>query len=97
MKRLLQPFQARLSRTVALGVLLSIVTIEAVILIPSYWRRERELIDYMQRISTAKVVTLARWSQAAPEFQDPVLLAQRLANQTDDPISLWKGLAFYDQ
>ncbi len=97
MRSLLQPFRARLSRTVALGVLASIVAIEAIILIPSYWRRERELIDYTHRASTAKILAIARWSADSAESEPPIALAKKLVGQTGDSISLWKGVALYDR
>ncbi len=47
--------KARLSISVAAWVFLSIVAIEVIIFIPSYLRREQELITQIQEVSTAKV------------------------------------------
>lgn len=49
-----QLFQARLSRRIELWVFLSIIAIEAVILIPSVYRREAELLKHLTDISAAK-------------------------------------------
>ena len=47
--------KAKLSISVAAWVFLSIVAIEVIIFIPSYTRREQELLNQMQEVSTAKV------------------------------------------
>ncbi len=47
--------KAKLSISVAAWVFLSIVAIEVIIFIPSYFRREQELITQIQEVSTAKV------------------------------------------
>ncbi|WP_299491161.1 PAS domain S-box protein [Acaryochloris sp. IP29b_bin.137] len=49
-----QLFQARLSRRIELWVFLSIIVIEAIILIPSVYRREDELLKHLTEISAAK-------------------------------------------
>lgn len=47
--------KAKLSISVAAWVFLSIVAIEVIIFVPSYLRREQELITQIQEVSTAKV------------------------------------------
>lgn len=47
-------FAARLSRKIVLWVFASIVLIEAIILVPSVYRRERELLQYISSLSAAK-------------------------------------------
>lgn len=47
-------FAARLSRRIVLWVFASIVVIEAIILVPSVYRRERELLQYVGNLSAAK-------------------------------------------
>ena len=47
---------ARLSKRIAYWVFLSIVVIEAVILVPSVMRRERELLNYLRSLSTAQAI-----------------------------------------
>jgi len=48
-------FQARLSRRIVLWVFLSIVLIEAVILLPSIYRRQQELLAYLKNLASARV------------------------------------------
>ena len=47
-------FKSRLSRQIVLWVFASILVIEGIILIPSVYRRERELLTYLKLISSAK-------------------------------------------
>jgi hypothetical protein len=47
-------WKARLSKRIALWVFLSIVVIEAIILVPSVLRRERELLTYLKALSSAR-------------------------------------------
>ncbi|MGD1905999.1 MAG: PAS domain S-box protein [Leptolyngbyaceae cyanobacterium] len=47
-------WQSRLSQRIALWIFLSIVAIEAIILVPSVLRRERELLTYIKSLSTAQ-------------------------------------------
>ncbi len=53
-KSLANLWRARLSRRIVFWVFLSIVVIEAIILVPSVMRRERELLDYLRSLSTAQ-------------------------------------------
>lgn len=47
-------FQARLSRQIVLSVFASIVLIEALILLPSIYRRQHELLSQLKEISAAE-------------------------------------------
>lgn len=47
-------WRARLSRRIVFWVFLSIVAIEAIILVPSVMRRERELLEYLRSLSAAQ-------------------------------------------
>ena len=47
-------FKARLSQRIVLWIFASILVIEGIILIPSVYRREQELLRYLKLISTAK-------------------------------------------
>ena len=47
-------FKSRLSQQIVLWVFASILVIEGIILIPSVYRRERELLQYLKSISSAK-------------------------------------------
>ena len=55
LKSLVNPLKARLSRKIAFWVFLSLVVIEAIILVPSYQRREQELLDDLERVGLATV------------------------------------------
>ncbi|MEB3210519.1 MAG: PAS domain S-box protein, partial [Leptolyngbyaceae bacterium] len=52
--RFFNVFNARLSRKIVLWIFASIIVIEGIILVPSVLRRERELLRYLEEISTAK-------------------------------------------
>ncbi|MEM9449832.1 MAG: PAS domain S-box protein [Cyanobacteria bacterium P01_E01_bin.6] len=52
--RLFNLFNARLSRKIVLWIFASIITIEGIILVPSVFRREQELLKYLEDVSTAK-------------------------------------------
>ncbi|WP_204137421.1 PAS domain S-box protein [Halomicronema sp. CCY15110] len=54
LKSLANLWRSRLSRRIVFWVFLSIVVIEAIILVPSVMRRERELLDYLRSLSTAQ-------------------------------------------
>ncbi|MGF1571132.1 MAG: nitrogen regulation protein NR(II) [Nodosilinea sp.] len=49
---------ARLSKRIVYWVFLSIIAIEAIILVPSVMRRERELLSYLRSLSTAQTLGL---------------------------------------
>ncbi len=48
---LLSLAKAKLSRRIAFWIFVSIVVIEAILLVPSYFRREQELIDQVENVS----------------------------------------------
>ena len=76
---------ARLSKRIASWVFLSIVLIEAVILVPSVMRRERELLNYLRSLSTAQ--TLGRLDAAMlTNLQDDMLIDYLEGIQTNDVI-----------
>jgi len=51
-------FQARLSRRITFYVFISLILVEAVILVPSYYRRKHEQIQQLKEISAAAVTTV---------------------------------------
>lgn len=51
-------FKSRLSRQIALWVFASILVIEAIILVPSYFRREDELLTQLEQVSRASIDSL---------------------------------------
>lgn len=67
-----QLFQARLSRRIELWVFLSIIAIEAIILIPSIYRREGELLKHLTEISAAKASGILAHEEEA--ITDKILL-----------------------
>jgi len=66
--------QARLSRRIVLWVFASILLIEAIILLPSIYRRQQELLNNLRALSTARVegalaaINLAHPMNTAAEF-----------------------------
>ncbi len=70
-------WRSRLSRRIALWIFLSIVTIEAIILVPSVLRRERELLNYLKALSTAQA-TGALSTQDLDQVS-PAVLLERLS------------------
>ncbi|MBE9135860.1 PAS domain S-box protein [Nodosilinea sp. LEGE 07088] len=83
---------ARLSKRIAYWVFLSIVMIEAVILVPSVLRREQELLSYLRSISTAQA--LGRLDAATlGNLQDEGLVEYLQGIQTNQLIL---GGAIYD-
>ena len=83
---------ARLSQRIAYWVFLSIVVIEAVILVPSVLRRERELLGYLRSLSTAQA--LGRLDAAIlADLQDEMLVDYLQGIQTNEVIL---GGAIYD-
>ncbi|MEO1347410.1 MAG: PAS domain S-box protein [Cyanobacteria bacterium J06635_15] len=82
--------KARLSRRIVGWVFLSIVVIEAIILIPSVYRREQELLNYLKELSTARGEGILAAGGIADT--EPELLAQ-FEQMLADPVV--KGIALY--
>ncbi|WP_017303473.1 adenylate/guanylate cyclase domain-containing protein [Spirulina subsalsa] len=85
--------QARLSRSIAFWVFLSLVIIEAIILIPSYRKEEQRQLNNLENISQATVTLIAALSEmdmSTEELQDKIrsLIA-------DSSVTL--GMAIYTQ
>jgi hypothetical protein len=92
LKKVFRPPKARLSRRIVFWVFISVIVIETIILIPSYKRREMELLSHLKDVSTGKVLLIMqmvppgasdrpaeiRWdiSVNAPIFQYPKLMTQ---------------------
>lgn len=83
---------ARLSKRIAYWVFLSIVVIEAVILVPSVIRRERELLNYLRSLSTAQALGLLDAATLA-NLKDDMLIDYLQGLQTNQVIL---GGAIYD-
>ncbi|NER78717.1 MAG: PAS domain S-box protein, partial [Leptolyngbya sp. SIO1D8] len=67
-------WKARLSRRIVFWIFLSIVVIEAIILVPSVMRRERELLEYLRALSTAQAEGVLSTKQDLDEINDAALL-----------------------
>lgn len=67
-------FKPRLSRRIELWVFLSILLIEAILLVPSVYRREQELLQHLQALSSARASGLLADNQVRLEEQ--VLLSE---------------------
>ena len=69
---LLSLAKSRLSRRIAFWIFISIVAIEAIILVPSYFRREQELLD---RAENGSVIHARFFLQAAQSMKsEPQIL-----------------------
>ncbi len=89
---LLDAFQARLSRQITIWVFISLLVIEGVILIPSYFRREQELLLQLEQISSFTLDSLVILTQQ--EMSNHQVFQKRIQNIIkDSPIVL--GIAIY--
>ncbi|NJK35703.1 MAG: adenylate/guanylate cyclase domain-containing protein [Oscillatoriales cyanobacterium SM2_2_1] len=80
--------RARLSLSIALGIFISILVIEGIIFIPSYLRRERELVALKQDLISAKL-----WGAAQSLASAPAEISQSLPQeQTKGSISAVDGV-----
>ncbi|MEM9266982.1 MAG: ATP-binding protein, partial [Cyanobacteria bacterium P01_F01_bin.13] len=90
-QKLLSPFQARLSRHIALWVFGSIVVIEALIVIPSWQKKERDLL---QQIEDTGMVSIYPWASIAASEIDEVDLVPFQQHVALAP--LVKGVTLYN-
>lgn len=84
LQRLRFLFQARLSRRIVLWVFGSIVTIEAIILVPSVYRREQELLQYLKTISLAESSGVLR--QRSLNLDDPQQVLAQISRIQENPV-----------
>ncbi|MGB3508255.1 MAG: adenylate/guanylate cyclase domain-containing protein [Microcoleaceae cyanobacterium] len=85
-------FRARLSRQIVLWIFASIVVIEAVILIPSYQRRESELLHQLEDVSGAIFNSIVRLTQTS--MMSDGKFQAKVKTLTSDSLIL--GVAIYD-
>ncbi len=85
-------FHARLSQRVGLWVFLSILAIEAILLIPSVIRREQELLYQLRAVSSARASGII---SSLPEISEADLL-QQLQKVQEDPIVLGGALYHFN-
>ncbi len=80
---------SRLSRKVVFWVFTSVMAIEAILLIPSVLRREKEFISQIQEVSAGKVAVIKQVIQ--PQMYDDEFLKEVKKLQDLDPINpIWK-------
>lgn len=85
-------FKSRLSRQIALWVFASILVIEAIILVPSYFRREDELLMQLEQVSRATVDSLIFLIKQ--DLSDRNVLSAKIKNITKDSTVIL-GLSIY--
>jgi sigma-B regulation protein RsbU (phosphoserine phosphatase) len=73
-QRLLQPVKIRLSRRIVFWVFVSVIVIEAIILIPSFRNREKELLSHLREVQSAKIFWMLQ--QSPSDVTDKGLLNQ---------------------
>ncbi|MGK7903918.1 MAG: adenylate/guanylate cyclase domain-containing protein [Hormoscilla sp.] len=79
-----------LSRKVVFWVFISVVAIEAILLIPSVWRREREFFSQISEVSAGKVAVIKKIAEN--KIDDEELLAEVKKLQELQPINLSRKL-----
>ena len=84
---------ARLSRHIAFWVFVSLILIEAIILIPSVQRREREMLTQIRQVSSGKVLWIATTYSQVPE-DEFLIEVKRL--QKDPMLQMIQGGALYN-
>jgi len=85
-------FKSRLSRQIALWVFASILVIEAIILVPSYFRREDELLMQLEQVSRATVDSLVFLLKQ--DISDRTLLDTKVKNAIKRSTTIL-GLSIY--
>ncbi|MGB3534202.1 MAG: adenylate/guanylate cyclase domain-containing protein [Microcoleaceae cyanobacterium] len=73
LKRLNRVLNARLSRRISWWILVSIITIEIIVLIPSISRRKQELLSQLPQMSSSKIAWIV---ETYPQQTDTELLQQ---------------------
>ncbi|PSN11860.1 sensor with HAMP domain-containing protein [filamentous cyanobacterium CCT1] len=75
-------FRSPLSQRIIAGMFVSLVAIEAILLVPSVQRRQGELLDQIEEVSTGKV----RWIVTTYPTAEGEALAQHLQQLQSDPM-----------
>jgi adenylate cyclase len=98
---LLSLAKAKLSRRIAFWIFVSIVVIEAIILVPSYFRREQELIDQVENVSAIQArfflhtTKSMKTEQTDAEFADLAKSIKRETNVAGWAVENAKGQRLY--
>jgi len=79
-------WQARLSRRIVFWVFVSIVVIEAIILVPSVMRRERELLEYLRSLSAAQAEGVLSTKDNLDAARDQMVLNALESLQTNEVV-----------
>lgn len=87
-----EPFKARLSRRIEIWIFISILFIEAILLIPSVIRREQEILQRMRAVSLARAYGILESGSFASDQQ----LFKQLQKVQTDPIVLGGALYAMD-
>ncbi|MFP4317677.1 MAG: sensor histidine kinase [Phormidium sp.] len=91
LKQFFRCLNSRLSHQIVGKIFISIVAIEVVILIPSYLRRQRELLRQLEATSETAIDTLVRVAEAGRTEKQELLDSLELFSQD----SLIKGVSLY--
>ncbi|MGD1712475.1 adenylate/guanylate cyclase domain-containing protein [Dapis sp. BLCC M172] len=90
--RLFCSLRARLSRQIVLWIFASIIVIETLILIPSYYRREEELLHQLEDISGAIFNSIVRLTETS--MTSDGIFQMKVKTLTEDSVIL--GVIIYD-
>ncbi len=80
---LLSLAKAKLSRRIAFWIFVSIVVIEAILLIPSYFRREQELIDQVENVSAIQARFFLQTAKSMQTESELIDLAKSIKADTN--------------
>ena len=79
---LLSLAKAKLSRRIAFWIFVSIVVIEAILLVPSYFRREQELIDQVENVSAIQARFFLQTAKSMQTEAELIDLAKTIKGDT---------------
>ena len=80
---LLSLAKAKLSRRIAFWIFVSIVVIEAILLVPSYFRREQELIDQVENVSAIQARFFLQTAKSMQTEAQLIDLAKSIKGDTN--------------
>ena len=86
-------FSAQLSRKIATWIFLSLIAIEALVLIPSYYQKEQEELQHLEEVSWAIIDVIV--SLTSPEMYADEQFRQKVETLTAD--SIVTGIYIYDR
>ncbi|MDJ1181953.1 adenylate/guanylate cyclase domain-containing protein [Roseofilum casamattae] len=86
-------FSAQLSRKIATWIFLSLIAIEALLLIPSYYQKEQDELEQLEEVSWAIIDVIL--SLTSPEMYADKQFRQKVETLTED--SIVTGISIYDR